>query len=66
MIRTSVKGPLWLTGGSYGVEASAPGVFAVVVGLLIIWKWPLERLGKTLSFPPPESEHLDSIAGIQN
>jgi hypothetical protein len=66
LIHTSVKGPRWLTGGSYGLEASAPGVFAVVVGLLVIWKWPVARLGKPLRFPPPEPEHLDSIAGIQN
>lgn len=66
VVRGTATGPRWLTGGSYGVEASAPGVFAVVVGLLVIWKWPLARLGKPLTFPSPEAEHLDSVAGIQN
>ena len=66
VVRGSANGPRWLTGGSYGVEASVPGVFAVVVGLLVVWKWPVARLGKPLTFPPPEAEHLDSVAGIQN
>ena len=64
--RATAKGPRWLTGGSYGIEASVPGALAVVVGLLVVWKWPVARLGKPLTFPQPDSEHLDSIAGIQN
>jgi uncharacterized protein len=64
--RATAKGPRWLTGGSYGIEASVPGALAVVVGLLVVWKWPVARLGKPLTFPPPDSEHLDCIAGIQN
>ena len=66
VVHGSTKGPNWLTGGSYGVEASAPGVFAVLIGLLVVWKWPVARLGKPLTFPRPESEHLDRVAGIQN
>ena len=66
VVRGTATGSPWLTGGSYGVEASAPGVLAVVVGLLVVWKWPLERLGRPLTFPRPETEHLDSAAGIQN
>lgn len=66
VVRGTTQGPHWLTGGSYGVEASVPGVFAVVVGLLVVWKWPLERLGKPLTFQRPEAEHLDGVAGIQN
>jgi membrane protease YdiL (CAAX protease family) len=66
VVRGTATGPRWLTGGSYGVEASAPGVFAVVVGLLVVWKWPVVPLGKPLTFPRPESEHLDRVAGIQN
>jgi len=66
LMRASVKGPRWMTGGGYGLEASAPGVFAVGVGLLVIWKWPVARLGKPLTYPTAEPEHLDGIAGIQN
>jgi membrane protease YdiL (CAAX protease family) len=66
VVRGSTTGSRWLTGGSYGVEASAPGVFAVVIGLLVVWKWPMAQLGKPLTFPRTEGEHLDSVAGIQN
>jgi uncharacterized protein len=66
VVHGSAKGPRWLTGGSYGIEASAPGVFAIVIGLLVVWKWPLARLGKPLTFPLAEGEQPDSIAGIQN
>jgi hypothetical protein len=65
VMRTTAKGPRWLTGGSYGVEASVPGVCAVLIGLLVIWKWPVMRLGQPLTFPRPNPEHLDNIAGIQ-
>jgi membrane protease YdiL (CAAX protease family) len=65
-VRSTTTGPRWLTGGSYGPEASAPGVFAVVIGLLIVWRWPVAQLGKVLTSPRPEGEHLNSAAGIQN
>jgi membrane protease YdiL (CAAX protease family) len=66
LLRTTATGPQWLTGGSYGLEASAPGVVAIVVGLFVVWKWPFKRIGKRLTFPPPEPEHLDSVTGIQD
>ncbi len=66
VVRGTATGPRWLTGGSYGLEASAPGVFAILVGLVVVWKWPLAQLGKPLTFLPPRDEHLDSVAGIQN
>ena len=66
VVHGSTNGPRWLTGGAYGVEASLPGVFAVIIGLLIVWKWPVTRLGKLLTFSRPEAEHLDNIAGIQS
>jgi membrane protease YdiL (CAAX protease family) len=44
IIHATAKGPKWLTGGSYGIEASAPGALAVVMGLIIAWKIPLNRL----------------------
>jgi membrane protease YdiL (CAAX protease family) len=38
VVRTSVSGPKWLTGGDYGIEASATGTVAVLIGLMIVWK----------------------------
>jgi len=66
VVRSSAKGPQWLTGGSYGLEAGAPGVVVVVVGLIVVCTVHFKRIGQRLTFPQPEPEHLDSIAGIQN
>ena len=33
MIAGSAEGPLWLTGGGYGIEASATGALAILLGL---------------------------------
>ena len=66
VVRSTTTGPRWLTGGSYGPEASAPGVVAVVVGLLVVWRWPVAQLGKVLTSQRPEGEHLNTPAGIQN
>jgi len=41
VVRTSVSGPSWMTGGSYGIEASATGTLAVLMGLVIVWKLPV-------------------------
>lgn len=70
MVRSSETGPHWLTGGSYGLEASAPGVVAVLAGLLAVCALPFRRIGEPLPSPAAEPEHvepehLDSVAGIQ-
>jgi membrane protease YdiL (CAAX protease family) len=65
LVHTSSKGPRWLTGGTYGIEASAPGAAAVVIGLIVVWHWPVARLGEPLTFPRQGPEHLDSVAGIE-
>ena len=66
VVCTSAKGPRWLSGGSYGIEASAPGALAVVLGLIVVCRWPVTRLGQPLTFPRQEPEHLDSSSGIQS
>jgi len=43
LVWTSTTGPKWMTGGSYGIEASATGTVAVLIGLLVIWKMPIAR-----------------------
>ena len=43
-VHATAVGPKWLTGGSYGIEASAPGAVAIAVGLILVWKAPLDRL----------------------
>lgn len=43
VVRTSTTGPNWMTGGSYGIEASATGTIAVLIGLVIVWKLPVRK-----------------------
>ena len=43
-VHATATGPKWLTGGSYGIEASVPGAFAIVVGLVTLWKTSLNPL----------------------
>lgn len=60
----SVTGPQWLTGGSYGIEAGAPGALAIILGLLVVWKWPVKRLAEPFTFPPPDSGELGGPSGV--
>ena len=39
-LRTTATGPSWLTGGSYGLEASLPGACVVLLGLIVVWRAP--------------------------
>jgi uncharacterized protein len=38
-INPSVNGPVWLTGGAYGIEASALSLVLSIIGALILLKW---------------------------
>ena len=29
----------WLTGGAFGLEASIPGLIAVIITIIILYKW---------------------------
>ena len=65
LVRTSVTGPKWMTGGSYGIEASATGTIAVLIGLVIVWKMPLTKLAKPLLAPLANPAHQNGLSGIQ-
>ena len=64
MVRTTVSGPQWLTGGSYGLEASATAVVVILIGIVMVWKLPLARLAQPPS-PTPPTPYRDSVSGIQ-
>jgi membrane protease YdiL (CAAX protease family) len=64
VVQTTASGPKWLTGGSYGLEASLATVVVVLMGLVMVWKLPLARLSQPVS-PTPETEHHDGLSGIQ-
>jgi membrane protease YdiL (CAAX protease family) len=62
-VRGTARGPRWLTGGSYGIEASATAAVVILFGLAALWKWPVARLHE----PVPASQEPvspDSVPGI--
>ena len=66
VIHTSVTGPKWLTGGSYGIEASAPGAFAVVMGLILVWKIPMTHLENPAVLSSPEDQVVSALPDVTN
>ena len=52
VVHGHATGPEWLTGGSYGVEASLVGMLVIVAGGGVVW-WMGGR--QTLQSPAPES-----------
>jgi len=44
--------PIWLTGGQFGLEASAPGLICLIAILILLYKWkPLaEKIEPTIKF----------------
>jgi uncharacterized protein len=60
-VRTTASGPNWVTGGSYGVEASATAVVAILMGVVVVWRLPWARLTQPEPLPP-ETEFRDSIS----
>ncbi len=55
-VHATVGGPKWLTGGSYGIEASAPGALAILVGLVLVWRAPLGHLQIPAMLSPSENQ----------
>lgn len=64
VVRTTASGPPWVTGGKYGPEASATAAVIVLMGVLVIWKLPLSRLGR-VNPAEPEPPHNDVLSRIQ-
>lgn len=65
VVKTSVAGPNWMTGGSYGIEASATGTIAVLIGLVIVCKLPVTKLSKGPSQLLTKPAHQNGLSGIQ-
>ena len=65
-VHGAASGPKWLTGGSYGIEASAPGALAIGVGLLIAWKAPINRLENPASLSPTENNANSALPNVTN
>ena len=65
-VHATVRGPKWLTGGGYGIEASAPGALAVLVGFAIVWKLPLNRLENPAVMSPSETQDEPLLPDVTN
>jgi hypothetical protein len=63
--RTTATGPKWVTGGSYGVEASAVGALAILVGILIVWKLPMEKLPQPVALLSPKPALRGSLSHMK-
>jgi hypothetical protein len=59
MVHTTAVGPKWLTGGSYGIEASLPGALVVLLGLVVVWRAPLLPLKPATALVPPGPNPAD-------
>jgi len=61
--RGRVEGPLWLTGGGYGIEASAVGAIVIVAGIALLASFVPSR--KTGYFPAAlEQPELPGSGGL--
>jgi membrane protease YdiL (CAAX protease family) len=65
-VHGSASGPKWLTGGNYGIEASAPGAIAIVIGLIMVWKMPMNRLRNPATFSSAENDAPAELPNITN
>ncbi len=59
---TTVTGPTWVTGGNYGVEASAAAAGAIAVGALLVWQLPLRKLRQPTRLAAPSNQALQHTA----
>jgi uncharacterized protein len=63
-IYTQAYGPKWLTGDHYGVEGAATGTVAILIGILVVWKLPVQKLPQPAT--QSSAEHaLDILSGIK-
>ncbi len=60
--RTTATGPWWVTGGSYGVEAGAVCSGAILIGILIVWTLPMEKLPQPIAVRAPRPAVRDSFS----
>lgn len=63
-IYTEAYGPKWLTGDSYGIEAAATGTFAILIGLLVVWKLPVAKLPQPVA-PSSQESALHTLSRIK-
>ncbi|MFB3812693.1 MAG: lysostaphin resistance A-like protein [Terriglobales bacterium] len=55
ILRGRASGPAWLTGGSYGIEASVVGAVVILLGILVTWIGVRQRQPVAVKPESPES-----------
>lgn len=63
---TEAYGPKWLTGGHYGIEASASGTGAILIGVLLMSVLPFRKLPQPELPAVPEPALQDTVPGIKS
>lgn len=53
VVRSKVQGPLWLTGGKYGIEASAVGALVILAGIAALVRFVAQRPPVIVAEEPP-------------
>ena len=56
-VQGRAEGPLWLTGGSYGIEASLTGSVVIALALFVLLRIAPARPAPQLANPPQEANH---------
>jgi membrane protease YdiL (CAAX protease family) len=62
LIRSRAQGPVWLTGGNYGIEASATGASVILVGIALLLAFVRQRD----PIPPAKEESVILGLGDRN
>jgi len=60
-VHATARGPKWLTGGSYGIEAGAPCAIAILAGLIVLWRVPM-KAPVAEPQPVPSHDHVNAVS----
>jgi uncharacterized protein len=63
VVRGTASGPVWLTGGAYGIEAGMAGTLAIGAGFIFVLFGIKNRPGTLLQAPSEEKSLIDSDPG---
>jgi hypothetical protein len=56
LVDATVQGPEWLTGGAYGLEASALGTAVILLGFWPVWRISRRVQEASVALPLPETQ----------
>jgi hypothetical protein len=58
VVHGAANGPVWLTGGDYGIEASATGTAVILLGILLLVRFAPTRASDQISTIPALASKL--------